>query len=100
MTADTGLTRRYDSQDMALRGRIGAFSLHSRHDAREITQSARETFLSRFEREVDPDERLDPAERQRRAHYARKAHFARLALKSARARAAKRAQEVDDASAA
>jgi len=75
---------------MALRGRIGAYSLHSRRDPRETTAPARAAFLSRFEREVDPDGVLPEAERLRRAESARKAHFARLALKSARARASKR----------
>lgn len=50
------------------------------------TRAARETFLDRFEREVDPDGLLDPADRARRAAHARSAYFARLALKSAQAR--------------
>lgn len=50
------------------------------------TAPAREAFLERFEREVDPDGVLDPVERSRRAESKRKAYFARLALKSARAR--------------
>jgi hypothetical protein len=47
---------------------------------------ARQAFLDRFEREVDPDGTLPPAERARRAEHARKAYFAKLALKSAQAR--------------
>ncbi len=74
-------------QEAALRGRLGAYTMHSRHDARETTAKAREAFLSRFEREVDPDRVLPEVERLRRAGFARKAHFARLALASARARA-------------
>jgi hypothetical protein len=74
---------------MALRGRIGAYALHSRHDPRETTVKARAKFLERFLDEVDPKRLLPEAERQRRAEMARKAHFARLALKSARARARK-----------
>jgi len=72
--------------EMALRGRIGAFALHARYDPRETTRAARETFLAKFEREVDPDGVLPTGERKRRAEYARKAHFARLALASARSR--------------
>ena len=40
----------------------------------------------RFEREVDPDNKLDPKERARRAAHAKKAYFQRLALKSAQSR--------------
>ncbi len=72
--------------EAALRGRIGAFVLHSKYDSRETTANARARFLDRFEREVDPDGTLPESERRRRAQYARKAHFARLALASSRAR--------------
>lgn len=76
--------------DMADRGRIGAFVLHSRHDSGELTAPARAAFLSRFESEVDPDGLLSPEERARRAEYARKAYFARLARASAKARREKK----------
>lgn len=78
--------RTFDSVDMALRGRIGAHRLHATHDPRETTAKARETFLTQFEREVDPDGALSPEERRRRAEHAKKAHFARLARLSAEAR--------------
>jgi hypothetical protein len=68
------------------RARLGAYTLHSRHDSRKTTAKARATFLSRFEREVDPDGILSPEERSRRAEYAKKAYFTRLAQKSARSR--------------
>ncbi len=77
-------------QEAALRGRIGAYVLHARHDARETTKKARATFLSRFEREVDPDGVLSETERRRRAEHARRAYFARLALKSAKVRGQKK----------
>ena len=54
------------------------------------TAPARAAFLSRFERDVDPDGVLDPRERARRAEHARKAYFLRLALASAHAREARR----------
>jgi hypothetical protein len=76
--------------EMALRGRIGAHVSHSRHDSRELTRHARETFLSQFERQVDPEGTLPPAERERRAAHARQAYMARLALASARARGTSR----------
>ena len=98
---DTPPTARYDSADMALRGRIGAYRLHATHDSRETTRHARETFLARFLDEVDPDRALPEAERLRRAEAARKAYFAQLALRSAQARArskkAKRTQALTGA---
>jgi hypothetical protein len=71
--------------------RMAAHLLHSRiADPAAHTAPAREAFLSRFEREVDPDGVLEPAERARRAEHARKAYFLKLALASSRARAKKR----------
>jgi hypothetical protein len=74
-----------------VRARLGAHALHALYDSREITAPARAAFLDRFEREVDPDGLLPAAERARRAEHARKAYFTRLALKSAKARAARKA---------
>ena len=79
----------FDSDRARLLGRAGAHIAHSRHDSRDLTANARTTFLSRFEREVDPDSVLPADERRRRAEHARKAYFARLALKSAEARRGK-----------
>jgi len=50
------------------------------------TQAGRDTFLKRFEDQVDPDRRLSPEVRAKRAESAKKAYFAQLALKSAKAR--------------
>lgn len=41
---------------------------------------------AKFEKQVDPNNRLMPAERAKRAASLRKAYYAQLALKSARAR--------------
>ena len=71
---------------MALRGRIGAFRLHATHDPRETTRTARLAFRTRFDRLVDPDNKLPTAERERRAEAARRAYYAQLAQKSAAAR--------------
>jgi hypothetical protein len=72
----------------SLRARIAAHASWARTgDPAKRTAPAREAFLKRFEREVDPDGQLDPVERRRRAEHARKAHMQRLALKSAVARA-------------
>jgi hypothetical protein len=76
----------FDPDEMARRGRIGAHVTHSRDDPRELTAPAREAFLSKFEREVDPDGALAPEERRRRAEHARKAHMARISRLSAIAR--------------
>ncbi len=70
----------------SMRARLGAFALHAKYDSRETTQAAREAFLSRFEREVDPTCSPPVAERQRRSQVALQAHMTRLALASSRAR--------------
>ncbi len=77
----------------ALRGRIGAYTVHARYDSRVLTQEARAKFLARFLDEVDPERTLPEEERLRRAEHARKAHMARLALASAQARARRAARK-------
>jgi hypothetical protein len=42
------------------------------------TRPAREAFLKRFEREVDPEGKLPADERRRRADHALRAHMLRL----------------------
>jgi hypothetical protein len=91
--ADSGcrpVTRRTDAAERARRvqqARLAAHVLHSRvSDPVAHTLAARTVFLSRFEREVDPDGVLDPQERARRAEHAKKAYFLRLALASSKAR--------------
>jgi hypothetical protein len=82
--------------ERSLRARIGAYSLHAQRDARETTSAARAAFLSRFERDVDPDGVLAPDERARRAEAARKAYFTRLALASVRARNRRKGSAADE----
>jgi hypothetical protein len=53
------------------------------------TRPARQAFLTRFEKEVDPDGTLPPGERQLRAGHAMRAHMLRLAKRSAAARRAR-----------
>ena len=60
-------------------GRMGAYALHAA--GKTTTTEARAKFLSRFEREVDPDGTLDPVERARRAQFAKKAYFTKLVLR-------------------
>jgi hypothetical protein len=74
--------------------RKGAEVLHSRYDSKKLSQAARDASpgsLNWHERQVDPDGVLDPVERARRAKHAKKAYFIDLALKSAKARAARKA---------
>jgi hypothetical protein len=68
-----------------LRARLAAYNLHAR-TTRRRPPARREVFLSRFEREVDPDGLLTAGERARRAEAARRAYFTRLAFQSSRAR--------------
>lgn len=70
----------------SLRARMAAYRLHAPRNPVETTAAARSAFLARFERQVDPDNRLSEAERRRRADAARKAHFIKLALRSAEVR--------------
>jgi len=74
----------------SLQARMAAYRLHATHDPRETTKPARDAFMARFEREVDPDGRLPEVERRRRAEAAKKAYFSGLALKSSKARASRR----------
>ena len=80
-----------EKDDRVLRARMAAHLLHAQiSDEAAHTAPARAAFLSRFEREVDPDGVLDPEERARRAEHAKKAYFIKLALASRKARANKR----------
>lgn len=79
-------------QERSLAGRLAAHALHAQvEDPTAHTKPARDAFMARFEREVDPEGKLTPKERARRAEHAKKAHFTRLALKSAQARRRKAA---------
>jgi hypothetical protein len=70
-----------------LRARMAAHALHAKlSDPAAHTAPARTAFLSRFEREVDPEGVLEPEERARRAEHAKKAYFLKLALASREAR--------------
>ncbi len=70
--------------ELSLRGRLGAFRLHSTHDPRLTTIPARRAFLQRFLDAIPAD--LPEDERRRRAEYALKAHMTKLAFNSARNR--------------
>jgi hypothetical protein len=76
--------------ERSLRAKIGAHTLHSRHDGVALTERARASFLAQFEHQVDPDGQLSEVERRCRAAHALSAHMARLSLKAVRARALSR----------
>lgn len=77
-------------EQRSLRSRMAAYALHAKHDSRVTTKPARDAFMARFERQVDPDRILSEAERRRRAEAAKKAYFSALALKSSRVRGDRR----------
>jgi hypothetical protein len=56
------------------------------YDRSARTRPARQKFLQRFEREVDPDGVLPPEERRRRAEHAKRAYMLRLAKRAVKAR--------------
>lgn len=73
--------------DQTIRFQLAAHaSWATEDDPVERTRPAREAFIARFERQVDPDQVLPLAERVRRAEHAKKAYFLGLAWKSAKAR--------------
>ena len=59
------------------------------NDRTARTRPAREAFLRRFEKEVDPNGTLPAEERQQRAEHAKRAYMLQLAKRSASARRAK-----------
>jgi len=59
------------------------------YDRSARTRPAREAFLRRFEREVDPDGTLPSDERHRRAEHAKRAYMLRLAKRAVAARKSK-----------
>jgi hypothetical protein len=83
---------RLSPAERSLRGRIGAYLVHSRYDPRQTTAPARAAFLRRFLDEVDPDRALPESERLRRAASARKAYFTRLAYLASRRRQYRKAR--------
>ncbi len=74
-----------------LQARMAAHALHARvADPTAHTAAARKVFLSRFEREVDPEGVLEQQERARRAEHAKKVYFLKLAAASSKARSTRR----------
>ncbi len=71
-------------------GRIGGLTAWSRNGIETMLGPARQGFMARFERAVDPTLSLSPEERTRRAERARRAYMLTLAQKSARVRSEKK----------
>ncbi len=69
-----------------LRARLGGYALAAKHDPKEYTAAARETFRRTFDDQVDPERALPEGERARRAEAARRAFYTRLALSSIKSR--------------
>jgi hypothetical protein len=82
-------------KERSIRGRIGAFAMHSKNDSRQTSAAGRATFMAGFETRVDPERRLPEKERKRRAAQARKAYFAGLALRSAKVRRQRKANKLE-----
>jgi hypothetical protein len=73
--------------EVRLRAQLAAHSSWAKtEDPTARTRPAREAFIARFEREVDPEGKLPVAERVKRAQHAHKAHMLRMSLASAKAR--------------
>lgn len=73
-------------EQRSLRARMGGYAVAAKYDTKLLTKPARDAFMARFEREVDPECVLPEAERLRRAEAAKKLHFQKLAWKSAKKR--------------
>jgi hypothetical protein len=79
-----------DDAQRKLRARGAALAMHAKGSTN--TRPAREAFMDRFRRQVDPDMVLSEAEREKRALAARKSHMTMLALKSSIKRSSRKAQ--------
>jgi hypothetical protein len=80
-----------------LNKRIAAHVSWSRTPDRAArTRPARDSFLARFERQVDPDNTLPPEQRRQRAEHARRAYMLQLAKRSVQARKQARQQRSDN----
>jgi hypothetical protein len=76
--------------DKNINRRIAAEISWSRaYDRSASTRPAREAFLRRFEKQVDPDGRLPTEERRRRAEHLKRAYMLKLAKRAVAARRSK-----------
>jgi hypothetical protein len=75
-----------DPTARAMRGRIGAYNMHSKHSIADTTSAGLRAANDRFLRDVDPTGVLPEDERMRRAQAARQAHMVKLAFRARQAR--------------
>lgn len=81
---DQPMARNLTPSERTVLNRAAAHALHAQVvDPVAHTAPAREGFLSRFERQVDPDGTLPPDERARRADHAMRSHMSMLSARSA-----------------
>ena len=78
-----------DLEYWRLMGKLGAFELHARYNAKELTKPAREAAWKRYLDMVDPGRTLSDEDRNARATAARHAQMIRMSQKSQAARRAK-----------
>lgn len=72
-------------------GRVGAHSKWAKTRNRTAaTEAARQGFLAKLAREVDPDGLMSPAELSAAVESARRAHYQLMALRSSQVRAKRR----------
>lgn len=84
-----------DPELRRIQARSAAHALHAKYDSHDLTAPARAAFLTRFERQVDPEGVLPRAERQRRAQHALKAHMIALSYRALKRRRQRRGEAVD-----
>ena len=66
-------------EERSLRARMGGYAVAAKYDTREVTRPARDAFMAKFDKQVDPDGKLPEAERERRAQAAMQLHMRQLA---------------------
>lgn len=76
------------SKKRSIAGSIGGLVNRSRHNPKDYTAKARQTFIQSFYDATDPD--LPPMERAARAEAARKVYYLRLNLQGQQVRRAKK----------
>ena len=79
-----------DAEYWKLMGKLGAFTLHSKYNARDLTANARAAAWKRYLDMVDPERKLTPEDRDTRATAARHAHMIRMSQKRQATRRARR----------
>ena len=83
----TGHSKTLTPEERSLRASLAVnTSWANTEDRSARTKPARDGFLAKFLREVDPDHTLPEAERLRRAEFLMRAHMKRMSLAASKAR--------------